>query len=98
MRTIGAQAPSPSGDDTFEALRRGRLSALFTHLGLDGVRHRAAYAASLERRGVDAKTLSFLMRVHDHAEPLSDEVIPEPQRSQASELLEAELRELAGGR
>lgn len=82
-------------DDTFEALRRGRLGALFTQLGLDGASHRAAYRASLERRGLDAPTVSFLMRLHDLNTPADDEVVPEPQRSQAGALFESALRELA---
>lgn len=85
-------------DDSFEALRRGRLTALFTHLGLDGASHRAVYEASLDRRGLDANTVSFLMRVHDQAQRPRDTEIPEPQRSQANALLGTALRELTGDR
>lgn len=102
VRRLGPAAEASlavADDDTFEALRRGRLSALFTHLGLEGTRHRRAYEASLERRGVDARIVSFLMRMHDEVQPPREPTIPEePLRSQGSALLETMLRELAGDR
>jgi len=101
-RSLGPTAEASlavADDDTFEALRRGRLSTLFTHLELEGARHRTAYQASLERRGVDARIVSYLMRVHDQAQPPRDPTIPEERlRSQGSALLETMLRELAGDR
>ena len=99
-RQLGPAAESSlavADAETFEALRRGRLSAMFTHLGLEGARHRAAYQASLERHGVEARIVSFLMRMHDQAQPPHAPTTPEePLRSQGSALLETMLREPAG--
>lgn len=80
-------------EDSFEALRRGRLSRLFTTLELDGSAHRAAYRASRERRQLSSSTVAFLMRVHGEANSFQAK-IPEPQRAQAKALFQASLEEL----
>lgn len=79
----------------FESVRAGRLTAVFTHAGLDGTQHRRAFLEHLARSGHAGPALAALQRLHDRGARFGPEELTPAQKEEAARLFGERLLELA---